>query len=202
MSESRPRPQFGEYASPEEQRARIAEPIDEQRAEELGIAPVVPVERQPRQRQEQTLREQTREQAHEPEASQAGAPTVAARRPVAGDRIATSILLGLGLVGLIVTMPGLLDLPGLIRPALVQMGVSGYSSDGLASAMGILALGLQIALWVGAIILSSRSLRAGRLTFWIPLVAGVAANLVVVICLAVAMGADPAFMEYVRSQQP
>jgi hypothetical protein len=127
---------------------------------------------------------------------------VAARRPVAGDRIATSILLGLGLVGLIVTMPGLLDLPGLIRPALVQMGVSGYSSDGLASAMGILALGLQIALWVGAIILSSRSLRAGRLTFWIPLVAGVAANLVVVICLAVAMGADPAFMEYVRSQQP
>ncbi|MBD8535716.1 DUF6264 family protein [Plantibacter sp. CFBP 13570] len=198
MSESRPRPQFGEYASPEEQRARIAEPIDEQRAEELGIAPVVPVERQPRQQQEPTLREQTREQG----AVQPGAPTVAARRPVAGDRIATSILLGLGLVGLIVTMPGLLDLPGLIRPALVQMGVSGYSSDGLASAMGILALGLQIALWVGAIILSSRSLRAGRLTFWIPLVAGVAANLVVVICLAVAMGADPAFMEYVRSQQP
>ncbi|MBF4512478.1 hypothetical protein ITJ66_08250 [Plantibacter sp. VKM Ac-2885] len=198
MSESRPRPQFGEYASPEEQRARIAEPIDEQRAEELGIAPVVPVDRQPRQQQEPTLREQTRE----PGVVQPGAPTVAARRPVAGDRIATSILLGLGLVGLIVTMPGLLDLPGLIRPALVQMGVSGYSSDGLASAMGILALGLQIALWVGAIILSSRSLRAGRLTFWIPLVAGVAANLVVVICLAVAMGADPAFMEYVRSQQP
>lgn len=202
MSESRPRPQFGEYASPEEQRARIAEPIDEQRAEELGIAPVVPVERQPRQQQEPTLREQTREQAHERGVVQPGAPAVAARRPVAGDRIATSILLGLGLVGLIVTMPGLLDLPGLIRPALVQMGVSGYSSDGLASAMGILALGLQIALWVGAIILSSRSLRAGRLTFWIPLVAGVAANLVVVICLAVAMGADPAFMEYVRSQQP
>ena len=61
MSESRPRPQFGEYASPEEQRARIAEPIDEQRAEELGIAPVVPVERQPRQQQEPTLREQMRE---------------------------------------------------------------------------------------------------------------------------------------------
>jgi hypothetical protein len=198
MSDSRPRPQFGEYASPEEQRARIAEPIDEQRAEELGIAPVVPVERQPRQRHEPTLREQTRE----PGVVQPGAPTVAAKRPVAGDRLATSILLGLGLVGLIVTMPGLLDLPGLIRPALVRMGVSGYSSDGLASAMGILALGLQIALWVGAIILSSRSLRAGRLTFWIPLVAGVAANLVVVICLAVAMGADPAFMEYVRSQQP
>jgi hypothetical protein len=198
MSDSRPRPQFGEYASPEEQRARIAEPIDEQRAEELGIAPVVPVERQPRQQHEPTLREQTRE----PGVVQPGAPTVAAKRPVAGDRLATSILLGLGLVGLIVTMPGLLDLPGLIRPALVRMGVSGYSSDGLASAMGILALGLQIALWVGAIILSSRSLRAGRLTFWIPLVAGVAANLVVVICLAVAMGADPAFMEYVRSQQP
>lgn len=198
MSDSRPRPQFGEYASPEEQRARIAEPIDEQRAEELGIAPVVPVERQPRHQHEPTLREQTRE----PGVVQPGAPTVAAKRPVAGDRLATSILLGLGLVGLIVTMPGLLDLPGLIRPALVRMGVSGYSSDGLASAMGILALGLQIALWVGAIILSSRSLRAGRLTFWIPLVAGVAANLVVVICLAVAMGADPAFMEYVRSQQP
>lgn len=198
MSDSRPRPQFGEYASPEEQRARIAEPIDEQRAEELGIAPVVPVERQPRQQHEPTLREQTRE----PGVVQPRAPIVAAKRPVAGDRLATSILLGLGLVGLIVTMPGLLDLPGLIRPALVRMGVSGYSSDGLASAMGILALGLQIALWVGAIILSSRSLRAGRLTFWIPLVAGVAANLVVVICLAVAMGADPAFMEYVRSQQP
>ncbi|WP_285039312.1 DUF6264 family protein [Plantibacter sp. lyk4-40-MEA-4] len=202
MSESRPRPQFGEYASPEEQRARIAEPIDEQRAEELGIAPVVPVGRQPRQQQEPTLREQTREQAHEPGVMQPGAATVAARRPVAGDRIATSILLGLGLVGLIYTMPGMLDLPGQIRPFLVQMGVSGYSSDGLASAMGILALGIQIALWMGAVILSRRSLRAGRITFWIPIVAGVVANVVFILCLSVALGADPAVFEYVRSQQP
>jgi hypothetical protein len=200
MSEPRPRPQFGEYATPEEQRASIAEPIDAQRAEELGVAPVVPADHGPAQ---PTLREQTR---HTTDAAPVTTPAPSAgqatRRPVTGDRLATSILLGLGLVSFIVMMPGLLDLPGLIRPALVQMGVSGYSSDGLASAMGVLALGLQIALWVGAIILSGRSLRAGRLTFWIPLVAGVAANIVVVICIAIAMGADPAFMEYVRSQQP
>lgn len=198
MSESRPRPQFGEYASPEEQRARIAEPIDEQRAEELGIAPVVPVERQPRQQQEPTLREQTREPATVPPGTAAAAGT----RPVAGDRLATSILLGLGLVGLIVTMPGLLDLPGQIRALLFRAGISGYSTDGLASAMGSLALGLQILLWVVAVLLSSRSLRAGRLTFWIPLVAGVVANVAVVILVAVALGADPAVLEYVRSQQP
>lgn len=200
MSEPRPRPQFGEYASPEEQRAHIAEPVDEQRAEELGIAPVVPVDRRS---VEPTLREQTRQASPQGSSS---APTSSqgadgARRPVTGDRLATSILLGLGLIGLIVTMPSLLDLPGLIRPALVQLGVSGYSSDGLASAMGILALGLQIAIWIGAVLLSLRSLRAGRLTFWIPLVAGVVANIVVIVCLAIAMGADPAFIEYVRSQQ-
>ncbi|HXH36870.1 MAG TPA: DUF6264 family protein [Plantibacter sp.] len=201
MSEPRPRPQFGEYASPEEQRARIAEPVDEQRAEELGIAPVVPIDAKP----EPTLREQTR-QAPQPPAPDGSSSPVAlppgGRRPVTGDRLATSILLGLGLIGLIVTMPNLLDLPGLIRPALVQLGVSGYSSDGLASAMGILALGLQIAIWIAAVLLSSRSLRAGRLTFWIPLVAGVVANIVVVICLAIAMGTDPAFIEFVRAQQP
>lgn len=201
MSESRPRPQFGEYASPEEQRARIAEPIDEQRAEELGIAPVIPVDHR---HTEPTLREQTRQT---PAQGTSGAPqspeeASGGRRPVTGDRLATSLLLGLGLIGLIVTMPNLLDLPGLIRPALVQLGVSGYSSDSLASAMGVLALGLQIAIWIGAVLLSLRSLRAGRLTFWIPLVAGVAANIVVIVCLAIAMGADPAFMEYVRSQQP
>jgi len=201
MSDSRPRPrpQFGEYASPEEQRARIQEPVDEQRAEELGIAPVVPVDRKTA---EPTLREQTRQHAPSSSTPQSAAPATTGRRPVTGDRLATSILLGLGLVGLFVTMPGLLDLPGLIRPALVQLGVSGYSSDALASAMGILALGLQIAIWIGAIVLSGRSLRAGRLTFWIPLVAGVVANIVVVICLAIAMGADPAFIEFVRSQQP
>lgn len=201
MSEPRPRPQFGEYASPEEQRARIAEPIDEQRAEELGIAPVVPIDTKP----EPTLREQTR-QAPQPLAPDESSSPVAlppgGRRPVTGDRLATSILLALGLIGLIVTMPNLLDLPGSIRPALVQFGVSGYSSDALASAMGVLALGLQIAIWIAAVVLSMRSLRTGRLTFWIPLVAGVAVNIVLFICLAIAVGADPAVMEFVRSQQP
>lgn len=201
MSEPRPRPQFGEYASPEEQRARIAEPIDEQRAEELGIAPVVPIEAKP----EPTLREQTRQAPQAPAPDGPSSPVAlppGGRRPVTGDRLATSLLLGLGLVGLIVTMPNLLDLPGIIRPALVQLGVSGYSSDGIASAMGILALGLQIAIWIAAVVLSMRSLRTGRLTFWIPLVAGVAANIVLFICFAVAVGADPAFMEFVRAQQP
>ncbi|MGK9146528.1 hypothetical protein KXS11_02725 [Plantibacter flavus] len=199
MSESRPRPQFGEYATPEEQRASIKEPFDHQRAEELGVAPVVPAGQQQVPPAQPTLREQTRASAPESPA----APVLPnGRRPVTGDRLATSLLLGLGLVSIIVIMPNLLDLPGLIRPALVQFGVSGYSSDALASAMGILALGLQIALWIGAVVLSSRSLRAGKLTFWIPIVAGVVANIVVVVCIAIAMGADPAFMEYVRSQQP
>jgi uncharacterized membrane protein YhaH (DUF805 family) len=51
--------------------------------------------------------------------------------------------------------------------------------------------------WLVTLALSLRSLRAARLSFWIPLVAGVVVTIVAMICFLVLFFGDPAFMEYV-----
>jgi hypothetical protein len=195
------RPQFGEYATPEEQRASIREPIDHQRAEELGVAPVVPLTDH---RTHDAVPERAPERAPAPTGSAHPvnldpAVPAAGRRPASGDRTATFVLLGIGIFNIVITLPMLVDLPGALRPAFVQLGITGYSSDALAQMLGIIALMAQVVLWIVTLWLSTKSLRAGRTTFWIPLVAGVVANIVVLGCLMIAMLADPAVAAYFQT---
>ena len=95
--DARPRPQYGEYASPEEQRARIQRP-EVTEALEAGVAP-----------------------APEPVAEAAPAAN-RARGPLA-DRVATFVLLVYGLISVISTVTQLLDFPGYAERAAQILGV-------------------------------------------------------------------------------
>lgn len=173
----RPRPQFGEYATPEEQRNAIKVPLDD-------------VESMPVESQESTS-------SH---ISVQGSRDSAAPAPAAGpsgDRIATMILLGVGLMTVVLSAAALTDLPTAIRTTFVQLDVGNYTTASLGSAMGWTALITQAALWITALWLSLRNLRKGRKAWWIPLVFGVVANIVMFGCIAIAMTGDPAFGEYV-----
>ncbi|MBG6239313.1 hypothetical protein IWX78_002292 [Mycetocola sp. CAN_C7] len=173
MSDQRPRPQFGEYATPEEQQKAIKVPLDD--------AESVPVESQVSPSSHISVQTPPQQKA---------AP--------GGNRFATVLLLGIGLVTILVSLSALADLPTAIDSAFSQLGVGDFTAVSLAATMGWTAIILEVALWGFALWLSLRALKRGKAAWWIPLVFGVVANLVVFVCVAIAMAGDPSFMEYVN----
>jgi hypothetical protein len=168
----RPRPQFGEYATPDQQRDAIKVPLSDHES--------IPVE------------SQVSPTSH---ISVQGPPQKA---PSAGDRFATVVLLGIGLITVLMTIPALTDLPTAISSAFTQLDVGKFTADELARSLGWGALIAESVLWLVAFWLSTRALRRGKRAWWIPLVFGVLANIVVFAIIAVAMTSDPAFTEYVN----
>lgn len=172
----RPRPQFGEYATPEEQKKAIKVPLDD--SESIPVA------------------SQESPTSH---ISVQGSPrSEPVRSGPSGDRVATMILLAVGLLVILLSMSALVDLPTAIDTAFTQLGLESYTSFALGSALGWTALVLAVALWGVSLWLSLRTLRRGRMAWWIPLVFGVLGNVVVFACVAFAMAGDPAFIEYVN----
>lgn len=172
--DGRPRPRYGEYATPEEQRARIAQPAVTD-ALSAGVTPAAaPAASTP------------------PASAEPGKPVpVAARRSML-DRIFTVALLGYGLFIVITSIPTVADYTGFAASFFDTLGVDATLTDpgagrgwGLASAL-VLGIG-----WLAAAVLSWRNLRAGRISFWIPLVAGIVCTMIASLLLVVPLMMDP-----------
>ncbi|MDQ1583415.1 MAG: hypothetical protein QOF36_1469 [Microbacteriaceae bacterium] len=180
MSESEPRqrPQYGEYATPEEQRSRIQVPPEQAHKEPVPV----PATREP-----------------QPGARFGASPaTDASRTPLrTADRVATIALLAFGLFNVGTTVPGMLNLSLTLNAAFQQAGIGSYTPTPIANEIGIGIVVLYVAGWLMTAILSALSLRKGRITFWIPLVAGVIIGLVTVVCFIVLLLGDPAFTQYI-----
>lgn len=165
---SRPRPQYGEYATPEEQRARIRQP-DVTWALETGqpaAAPTPPVA-----------------------PAQAGDPV---RPPRLADRIATIALLTYGLFNVLSSFPAFTDYAAYADTMFSVLGVDAELTDPAAGRPWGIAAALVLAVgWIGTALLSWRSLRRGRLTWWIPLVAGVVFTFIAGMLMAVPLMGDP-----------
>lgn len=178
--ESRPRPQYGEYATPEEQRARIKQP-DLTRLLETGQDPdalkgAVPADSPSR--------------ATKPAARTSAASTMPRGR--FADRVVTIALLVYGLVNVVTGIPSMIDYGAYVTTVLTLMGIDGELADpasgrpwGIAAAL-ILAIG-----WLLTAYLSWRSLARGRVTWWIPLVAGIVFTFVTGVLLMVPIVSDP-----------
>ena len=165
------RPQYGELATPEEQR-RAA-----------GLPPVVEVQAEPL------------EPLSAPDAAAKGS---APRRPHPVDRFVTIGLLAYGLVNVIVTALSYLDLTRVMNESMKILGIEGEFTNyeqgklwGTIAAI-VLVVGWSLTAWA-----SIRRLRSRKITWWVPLVGAVATMLVASMCLAVPMFGDPAFMSYV-----
>lgn len=171
----RPRPQYGEYASPEEQRARIAHP-EVTEALDTGQAP---------------------------EASTAAPAPSPRATPVTGwrlaDRIATIALLAYGLVNVAVTAPRLFDFAAFANDYFTMLGVDAtYTNDGAGAVWGPVAAVTYVAGFVVTALIAWRRLRSGRIAFWVPLVGAIITTTLVGICVAVPLVGDPAFVDAVQ----
>lgn len=164
------RPQYGEFATPEEQR-RLAglPPLD------AAVAP-----------------------AAEPRSAVTSAPAEKPVQPRRWDRVITIALLAYGLISVITTGISYLDLPTVMNETMKIMGIPGeFTNFAQGRLWGTIAAVVLVIGWVVTAWLSLRRLRTGKLTWWVPVVGAAATMIVVGICVTVPMMGDPAFMEYV-----
>lgn len=172
--DARPRPQYGEYASPEEQRARIQQP-DVSWALETGV-----------------LAETAAPAA--PAASAAPLPVDATRaRSRLIDRIVTFALLVYGLINVVSVVPALWGYVAYAQTMFDMLGVEATLSDPeAAKPWGMAAALVQIFGWLITAALSWARMRRGRLSWWIPLVGGIVFTFISATLVLVPLMNDPA----------
>lgn len=167
------RPQYGEYATPDEQR-RLA-----------GLPPLDTVIEAPQSASAVVAEPATPEPAR----------SITKARP--WDRIITIALLAYGVVNVFMTGMSYLDLPTVMNQSMDILGIDGeFTNFAQGKAWGTAAAVLLVAGWAVTAWLSLRRLRTGKITWWVPLVGAAATMLIASICIMVPMMGDPAFMAY------
>ncbi|MHA6669069.1 DUF6264 family protein [Homoserinimonas sp. A447] len=183
----RPRAQYGEYATPEEQqRARgLPEPSSEavqpRPAEAAAPAPA-PVWDSDSRGAEPAARPAATGSAH----------------PV--DRVVTLVLLAVGLFLVLNSIPGYLAMPEAMQTVYDQLGAGTYPAADVAASLGITALVVQVVIWVATAASAWFAMKRGRLAWWIALLGGVLAFIAMMVIVSVALFADPGFIDNVSSE--
>lgn len=181
-ADPRPRPAYGEYATPEEQRARIRQP-DATWSIETGQAPVEPRATEP--------------PATEPHGWPVDTAPVPASQRRGGDRIVTIALLVVGAFNVATTAVSYFDLAALADQAMQLLGMTGeFTNIEAARLWGPIAAAVLVVGYLLTAFFAWRSLRAYRLSWWIPVVGAVVTYLGVYVCLSVPLLGDPAFASY------
>ncbi|HEX5858417.1 MAG TPA: DUF6264 family protein [Microbacterium sp.] len=186
--ETRPdRPQYGEYATPEEQRARIAQP-DATWALETG----------------QAVNATPAESASVPTAP-AARPAGPAAKPVPSrgrlvDRVVTIGLLAYGLFVVISSFVALTDFSTFANMWMDTVGIEGeFTNVAQGRLWGTIAAAVFAFGWLISAVISWQMLRRGRITFWVPLVGALVSYLAVTALLLVPLLGDPAIAQYLTS---
>lgn len=173
------RPAYGEYATPEEQRARIAQP-DATFSLDAGVAPAVVA-------QERGARGTTPD-------------SVEAKPQRTADRVITIALLAYGLFSVALTAISLVDFPTVASTSMEIIGIPGeFTNVAQGRLFGTIAAVALVVGWVVTAWVSWRRLRTGRITWWVPLVGAAATYLVVWALMIPPIVGDPAFIDYVTS---
>lgn len=166
------RPQYGEYATPDEQRARAGlPPVD-------AAPPAPPLAPAP------------------PAPAPAGSATPAASTPRVADRAITFGLLTFGLVNVLSSLAGFFNLAATLNQTLQVMGLEGeFTNFSAARIWGPIAafaliIGYAITVWRAV-----RRVKAHKAAWWVPLVGFIVTTIVVSLCISVPMFGDPAFLQ-------
>ncbi|MFS0852645.1 DUF6264 family protein [Microbacterium sp. 179-I 3D4 NHS] len=166
------RPQYGELATPEEQRRAAGLPP---LAETVPAASPAPTD------------------APAGDAGRAESP----KRPHPIDRLVTIALLAYGLVNVIVTGLSYLDPSSVMNQTMAMLGIEGeFTNFAQGRVWGTIAAVVLAVGWAATAGLSIRRLRRGRITWWVPIVGAVITVGVASACIAVPMMGDPAFVAY------
>jgi hypothetical protein len=113
-----------------------------------------------------------------------------------GDRIATIVLLVLGVLGTFNMITSLLTLPDVMQELMQFYGVSGtYTGADTARTAGIAGAALVVPIYLITALISLRRLQAKKLAFFVPLIGAVVAFAVNTVVVLIALQADPAMFD-------
>lgn len=181
-SPDRPRPQYGEYATPE------------QLATARGLT------------LEQLQHQMTPPRAEAPAAGDAvvvppAQSTDAAKSPTRRRTLNRAVTIGLLAFGLLYTLlntPGLLALSETMQRSYDLMGYGEFVATERVASLGVLAAVLQGVVWLATAAVSFLLLRRGRAAWWVPVAGGVLALIVFVVVSTIVLAGDPTFLEIVN----
>lgn len=184
--DSRPRPQYGEYATPEEQAARIRQP-DATDALSAGQALESPAAA-PR------WGGTTAAQAA-PRTTAQATPAPQGRWRLA-DRVLTVGLLAYGLVNIVFRVPTLFSFEGFGNEVFDLVGIADpFTNVAAGNLWGAIAATVLMVGWVLTAAWSWLRLRRGKISFWVPLVGATVTGIIVAVCVFVPITGDPAAAE-------
>ncbi|MHC5797251.1 DUF6264 family protein [Lacisediminihabitans sp. FW035] len=177
--ERRPRPQYGEYATPQEQAKIIAESLPP--VSPLLVPPTIPgVPPAP----DASTRVST------------SSPRSPGRRPRRWDLILSAALLGYATINVIAQLAIRDTLATIATQFFLTQGIGDYTPTALTTSLGDTLNIITLALFVGTVLLTVWMLRRGRIAFWVPIAGGVVATIVALVFVVILLQSDPAFTAY------
>lgn len=182
MSDARERPQYGEYASVDEQIAAGGFAVEPDPVSPPAHLPTnVPAER--------------------------FAPSLATTRVVGEspasrpwDLALTTALLVVGAYSIVTSIPELLNFGATLKELYAAAGYGEYTSISLANGIGVGIVVTQAVIYIATVLLTIARLRKRRIAFFVPVAGAVASGLVIFVLVLVAMTSDPALAAWVGSQ--
>ena len=195
--ERRPRPQYGEYATPQEQAKIIAD----------SLPPVSPLLVAPSTVQTPAVQTPaapapTVGSAHRaPDAvtrasANAAVHPDAPRRRRRWDLILTAVLLGYASVNVIAQLMARDLLTTIVTQFFVAQGIGAYTPTALTTTLGNSLNVVTLTLFAVTVLVTTWMLRRGRVAFWVPIAGGVAATIVALVFVVILLQSDPAFTAY------
>jgi hypothetical protein len=168
------RPQYGEYATPEQQAAAMG--VTYQPTPTSPPPAVVP--------------------AYGP--SPTGGPVVRVQQSRRWDLFLTALLLAYGIYNVVAGLFQYSDFTGVAQTFFSSQGIGTFTSQhpGLASKLGLTINVVDVVLYVIVVVAAVTLLRRGKVAFWVPLVGGVIALIVSAVCLMTLLFSDPSFAAY------
>jgi hypothetical protein len=216
MSESdpqrRPRPAYGEYATPEEQRAAIKQPADWQLeglaagTDSTQAAPQQPLPGayRPGGPQHPGQRPQgppPQGNLHWPQ--EESRPPQQPVRANFGDRFVTFVLLGFGLSNVIGVVADAFNGGRAMRESMAVMGGSyEHLADALPAWLWQGQAIIYAVVWLVTLIVSLSSMRAGRRSWWVPVVGAFVAFILFFAIFVIALGENPDLLNILPSPSP
>ena len=176
--ERRPRPQYGEYATPQEQAKIIAESLPP--VSSLLVPHVTPTS-------PKVPDAVTRVSTPEPSAP---------RRPRRWDFILSAALLGYATINVIAQLVARDTLAAVAKQFFISQGIGDYTPTALAASLGNALNVITLALFLLTVLVTVWTLRRGRVAFWVPIAGGALAIIVAIVFVVILLQADPAFTAY------
>ena len=182
MTDDRPRPQYGEYATPTQQAQASGEPIPDlanpsshATAPNSGVQPEVNMHQPP------------------PYTGAALTPdgVTSVRRPRRWDLIISIALLVYGATGVLKGLIDRTDLNAAMRELYSRANLGTYQAVDLATSLSHVIDFSNTVLIAITALLTIRRLRLGRIAFFIPLIGGILSTAIGTACLIAILMADP-----------